>query len=231
MESEYITYQIDLPRIRNEVAPMFWQASNEIAPAGAHLELDCETGDVRLGWASSGDGVPEPVWYQRTRRYEIPAYVSGSALADCLDSPETTLLLERIYLGVEIEWNGSNFDGNADDDAEMAEDDLTDLLRNLSDHPANIWLVGEWLENTPLESCWGSQSLAEAVSALEASAKNEEVHLIGSIEEELLERALTDFNEFRPVRSTYVDALLEHGYISEADAQSWRDQSEQGLGD
>lgn len=231
MESDHITYQIDLERIRSEVAPMYWQYPCEIEPQAAHLELDCETGEVQLGRASAGNGVPEAVWYRRTRRYEIPADASGSALADCLESPEMTLLLERIYLGVEIEWNGRNFVGSADDDAKTAEDDLTDLLGGLSDQLANIWLVGQWLSSNSLEDYWDGQPLAEAVRTLQASARDEQVHVIGSIEQELLERAQTDFNGYRPVSSTHVEALLEHGYISEAEAESWRDQPEPELVD
>lgn len=186
-----INIKIDLSEIRSESAPLYCKYDLQINPQPAFIELDLETGNVTADYSGEiGGGVPVSVWNGIWRRYSVPAYISGECLAEILEDEEVVALLNRIHEGSDVEWNGNNYVGVLNDDAQDAEESLVNLLEHWHIQ-GNVWEAKEWLFScSKLWDHWNDQPLSEAVAELKSDAESDNAHIDGDIEETLISEAL-----------------------------------------
>jgi hypothetical protein len=213
----FLDLNFDIEELRNESAPVYYKYASQFEPQNAYVAIDCEMGSIDVGYDTViGNAVPREVAYGRTRRFTIPADVSGQALADLIESHEFLELAERIYNGIEISWAGNNSTGIANADAQEAEDSLSDLLAELEDKDARIqvWDTSEWLFSSgDLEDSWQDEPLHVAVQRIKEVAQEEGVHLDGSISTALLEEAFDHFQNGEELLLAHIDALLANKWI------------------
>jgi hypothetical protein len=197
MNDTSITYQID-NLLTDGPAPLYHRYPSQTTEQRAYVELD-ENGTVTADWDGEiGGGVPSHVWHGRTRRYSVPSNVSGRALAGLLRSERVLSLLERVYEGLEIVWDGSNHVGRLTDDACEADSELADAIDEVGkyeEYRCEVWTASEWLFTSgTLADAWpAGVSLDDAVSNLKVEAKFNRIHIDGSIRQALLDRAARDF--------------------------------------
>lgn len=91
-----------------------------------YIEFDLKNHSVYADWnAEIGNAVPTDVWHGFHRRYEIPALTRSAAL----DAMRTLLpLFERVAAGFEEAWDGNNNVGRLTEDAQTAEEEISNSL-------------------------------------------------------------------------------------------------------
>lgn len=106
--------------------PPFFGLSTNGDPDDVYLLLD-QHGNACFDTRSHNMGTPVDEWNRLTLRWEVPATVRSSALdADFI--PE---LLQRVHDGHSIEWDGNNYVGVLDEDAEDASNELERRLEQM----------------------------------------------------------------------------------------------------
>ena len=109
----FTTYDLDAR------APLYHRYAGQVNPQPAYLEIDTEARAV--SWESNpeiGNGVPSRVWHNIVQRCPCSAELSAAQIETL--SEELRPLIERVCDGVAVEWDGSNYVGRPDDDAEQA---------------------------------------------------------------------------------------------------------------
>lgn len=144
----------------------------------AYLLLD-ENGkvytDTRAPW---DNGCPIDEWHGCTRTWKIPAAADGDALRDALSDMHILELLQRVRNGHRIEWDGNNYVGVLDDDAEEASEELENYLGDLTCW--DIWGASDFLSQTDIDNnLWpAGQTLEQVVADIEADARGNGVLLV-----------------------------------------------------
>ena len=118
-----------------------------------HLEVRCEDRIVRVDYSSEiGNGVPMSVWHGRTLRFDLPP-VSVSQARAILDDVRVRACVEGILAGYSTRWDGSNYVGILDEDANDYALTLQELTEEWEDPwdndipgpPHQIWRAWDWL--------------------------------------------------------------------------------------
>lgn len=186
------TLVLNLDNLRDSLAPLFHHYPREINPQGAFVELS-EEGEVSADWDSEiGNAVPSFLWHGRTIRVPVSPFVSGSDLADYLERFDRgRVLLERIHEGHSVAWDGSNFVGNLNEDAQAAREELEAALQELGQ--ADVQPTEEWVSSAPWADLWpAGVNLADAVERIEAEAQTSGMVLDGDVERAVLSRLWTE---------------------------------------
>lgn len=113
--------------------PVFYRYFNLGRPQPAYLYLDHE-GNVWFDYSSEvGDSTPEDVWLGRTLRFPVFERIGAVEMEQCFKEHED--LLQRVYNGLELEWdtNTSTLFGelktlDAQDAKEALEKSLTEFM-------------------------------------------------------------------------------------------------------
>ena len=183
---------LELDNLRDSLAPLFHRYPREVNPQGAFVEIT-EEGAVSADWNGEiGNAVPSHVWHGRTIRAPVSPFVRGADLLDFLERFDRgRVLLERIHEGHSVEWDGSNYVGSLNEDAQAAREELETALQELEQ--ADVQRAEEWTASTPWADLWPSgKKLALAVERVEAEALASGTVLDGSTEEAILSRLWTE---------------------------------------
>ena len=185
-----LTLKPRLADLYDEMAPLYLHYDGQTDAQPAYVSLDLKTGEIDArANGEIGNAVPFSVWHRLVLRYSVPAEIRGGALqalvADLLP------LLERVYAGGEIRWDGSNHVGSLDDAATDAEGEIRLRLDEI-DAKADcvaVWSPEDWLEASSLDELIDeSETVARAARRLDAEAAAEGVYLDGDVEKYLAER-------------------------------------------
>ncbi len=183
----------DLDALAAQRLPLYHRYPRMLDPQPAYLALDTRTGaawpwtDLMIGGSMSPD-----VWDGLVRRYEIPATITGPGLAALLRT--LAPLLERVWAGAAIAWDGQRTVARLDDDAIDAEGDIR--LLTARDLPcAQGWDARAWLRgpSSPTVVCaevgvtpeTTDAALAEIAERLAREAEADGVILDGDLAEVL----------------------------------------------
>ncbi|MEW6647203.1 MAG: hypothetical protein AB1450_08400 [Pseudomonadota bacterium] len=217
---------INTSNLREKIAPLYHRYQSQSEAQDAYVEMT-ENGTVSADWDGEISGTPADVWHNRTLRWSVPSTVRGDELADLLERADVIALLERVYLGHTVEWDGNNHVGHLDDDADEASGELARIFErelNTSNDGAGVWDAREWMDGVGLLGNWSGKPLDEAVSEVEAGAESEGVHLDGDVEDELLDWAESYVDSDRAgLDAHHLRALLNDGRIDAETAAEYAD--------
>lgn len=139
---------IGVTRIKKckEMFEAFCHYPGQVTPQSSYIELDgCE---VSASYDSEiGGAVTRAVYNGRVRRYVIP-HLTGSGCNQLMF--ELQPLLERVVAGLEEVWDGSNWSGKLSEDAENAEREISEFIRNsIFDDSETVqqWEAHEWVQD------------------------------------------------------------------------------------
>lgn len=190
--------------LADEAAPLYFECRGE--PYSAWLYLD-ENGKCSLEtvgpWENS---VPASVWHSRTLTWSLPAAIKGEALQALLTSDTVLQLLQRVHDGHDVEWDGHNWTGTLDEDAQEADDELEQILEcdeNSSDN-WSVWSADEWLFEPSLSEVWPvGKSIEEAAEDIirDAAENNTFCGTTGDVKAALrdkLRAEMSDDEDFEP---------------------------------
>jgi hypothetical protein len=183
---------LELDTLRASRAPLYHRYDREINPQPAFVLLS-EEGEVSADSSGEiGNGIPSSVWHGRDLRFPVSPFASGSDLADFLERFDRgRVLLERIHEGHSVEWDGSNYVGTLDDDAQAARDELEAALQEVEE--ADVQRVEDWLGAMPWADLWPvADNHRQAVEALEHTARQDGIVLDGDVGDYLLSRLWTE---------------------------------------
>lgn len=169
-----------ISKLRGATAPLYWESGGT---EGRAVLLLSEDGIVCCKVESPYDGTPSDQWHKRTLSWELPATLTGDDLYGWLSDDETLTLLQRCYEGHSVKWDGHNYVGLLDEDAQEAYDEIASLIYDLEDEGehAEVWDMEEYLCGTSIEDLWpGHLSIDDAVNAIETEAEERNVHLTGA---------------------------------------------------
>ena len=207
-------------------APLHSQYPGQSGPQPAYVEMT-QGGEVSADFSGElGNGTPADVWQGVRLHWPVSPSVRGDALADLLRG-DALPLLERIYTGHRIHWDGSNNIGTLDADATDASESLQALLDAMqSDESAiaPVWDAREWLfSNSPLADHWSGGSLADATADVRRVARDEGVQVDGDIAQCLLTEARRVYDEDDgTLTADHLAALVAEREITQAQADEYR---------
>jgi hypothetical protein len=171
-----------------EIDPMLQDTGGELRPT-LWLSLDHETAGVSMDSYAPGTGTPEPEWNSRTITADLrteDGIPDEDALCDYLHGTEAIALLQRVFDGGSIEWDGSNHVGSLDDDAQAAWGELIANIANLPNSDLTVWSVEDWLGNLSADELGitadtTDDEIDEIRSKLEGDADDQDIILDGDL--------------------------------------------------
>lgn len=168
-----------LRKLRGSTAPLYWEIGGTV---GRAVLLLSENGILSYEVDSPYEGIPFEQAHRRMLSWELPATLTGDDLYTALSDIETLTLLQCCYEGRSVVWDGCNYVGRLDEDAEEAYDEIASLIHSLErdgEH-AEVWDMEEYLCETAIEDLWPAHlSIDDAVNAIETEAEERKVHLTG----------------------------------------------------
>lgn len=129
--------------------PIFCHYDDQFEPQPAFIFLDIETGEVNANYDRTiGSGLPICVWNNIELRFYINPYTHAEKIVDLIN--ENIGNFQIILDGSEIVWNGSEYIGTFDNDAQKMiekfnnENSLYDfvdtvMFENISDFSDELW--------------------------------------------------------------------------------------------
>jgi hypothetical protein len=226
------TITLNVASLRDERAPLSHTYHSQINPQPAYVEMT-EGGEVSADWSGEiGNSTPAYVWHGRTLQFAVQHNISGEALADYLESDEGRARMQAIHDGHDVQWDGSNYCGRLNDEAQAAVERLEADLAGLD--TVEIYTAAEWFENSPLLELWSSGTAAAAAKTLRDETDiniDAHQHLNASvidIEEYLIELAagLADASlryDEAMINNAHLDALIDAGRVTDDEATELRD--------
>ncbi len=205
----------------NGKAPLYQKYQGQHQEQPAYIELDCRGGSLMADYSGEiGNAVPFYYWHGLAVRWDISPAASGDSIRELLSSQDFIAACQRIIDGFDEIWNGSNYVGRYDADADSAIEEARRIIDNTVEL-TEVWDAAEWLfSSCALKDHWSSQPIEEAVAELEGCIENNQY--VEGIEAALIEQAKIDF-EYSPetLTATHVAELLNRGEITQAEADDW----------
>jgi len=126
-------------------------ASSDLRQERAYLYFD--PSDGRL-WTTTlntfeRSGIPMEVYHGVILRWPLPNSTNGERLTQAINDGEFDDLFDRIRAGYTCDWDGSNWVGTLNRDAENAYLEIESLLERFVDYTLGVWWADEWLEDVP----------------------------------------------------------------------------------
>ena len=211
----------------DEQIPVYCQYQGQHNLQPAYIELDCR-GDGELMADYSGDignAVPSYYWHGLAVRWHIDPATSGESLLNLFANQEFLDVCQRILDGFEEVWDGNNFVGRYNEDADEAVEEAKTIINNELE-TCEVWDVNEWLfRSASLKESWSDQSLSEAVAECESYVEYNQV-VDGDIEDALIGKAkeLLDDERWDRLTETHIKTLIERGMATEHDLETWREE-------
>jgi hypothetical protein len=96
-------------------------------PQPAYIELAGDGGlSADYSGEIGGNSMPMDVWQGRRQQWSIPSSLSVDAICRVLDAIEP--LAQRVFTGLSIDWDGSNWVGKLNVDASDASDEIEQYI-------------------------------------------------------------------------------------------------------
>lgn len=222
-----LTLKLDNLTETTDPAPLHSQYPGQYATQPDYVEMT-KDGEVSADFSGEiGNSQPADVWQGMRLQWSVVSSVRGAALATLLRG-EALPLLERIYTGHRIHWDGSNDIGTLDADATDASESLQALLDDMqSDESAiaPVWDAREWLfSDSPLAVHWAGGPLADAVTEVRRIARGEGLQVDGDIAQCLLTEARRVYDEDDgTLTAGHLAALVTEREITQPQADDYRD--------
>lgn len=186
-----MTIEINLhENASDKTCPCYFEQGGQESKAYLYLDLEGE-GEMWIGSKYPSDNS----WGHREHhkiqyRYAIPNNLTEVGYNQLLRDAKVLALAERVVAGAEIEWDGGNYRGALNDDAEAAEDELSRYLEQVTaaDYDSlEPWDAAMWLDLSPLSSLVkDGETHEQAAERLRLEALRERAYLSAvDIEEEL----------------------------------------------
>ena len=118
----------------DDKAPLYFQYPQQCHTQPAYIALDCRgEGELSADYSGEiGNAVPIYIWNDLAIRWPIPAETGGLSLQALFEDADFLAICQRIVDGFEEVWDGSNFVGRFDEDAESAKEEAEAMIsRNL----------------------------------------------------------------------------------------------------
>jgi len=128
-----------------ETDPMLRSTGGELRPT-LWISLEQEAAGVSMDSYAPGAGTPADEWHGRTITASL---ATDDGIPDENDlreylADDGMALLNRVYAGGSIDWDGSNHIGHINDDAEDALAELLDDIAALPRCSLAIWACEDW---------------------------------------------------------------------------------------
>lgn len=229
-----MTVQICFQPSNNDIAPLLCQYDNQCRPQPAYVEMTHD-GCVDARYNSEiGSVVPVSVWYGVDLRWSISPEVSGEALHECLNDPDTLALLERVHQGhtLDYDWVGT-LKGSLCDDASDAFERLQEIFDGVE--RVSVWNTEDWLFNgCDVFDHWPEgKRLEDCADELEDLVRRDGVVLTGLGVLEAIEGEAQDcVQQCRGplLPDGHLRELLDRGTVTQEEVDDYLDSFEQQCG-
>src|SRR5690606_13090794 len=94
-------------------------------------------------------GIPMKVYHGVILRWALPASTNGEWLTQAINDGDFDELFDRIKAGHACDWDGSNWVGGLNRDAEDAYLHIESMLERFVDYNLGVWWADEWLADVP----------------------------------------------------------------------------------
>ncbi|MBI9090161.1 MAG: hypothetical protein JEZ12_13175 [Desulfobacterium sp.] len=146
MEKKAIIIKTD--NLEGEAAPLLFKYDGQCQDQPAYVEIDPRGDTIEVSADYSGEignGISAYVWHDLAKRIKCPGDVLGSVLIEHISSPEFNDQVEELCKGFKESWDGSNFKGSWNDQAESQARAIEEELSCL--HKAEQFSGEDWIED------------------------------------------------------------------------------------
>lgn len=133
-----------------ELAPLYCQYGGQNTAQDAFLEIDCDKKEISFSYDHEvGNAVPVDVWNHRTIRIGINNCVSSDLLDEIVEDEEFVGLVNAILSGYECVYNGNNYVGRFDNNANEAIENLESYFEWYEDcgQLTEVYEADDWLND------------------------------------------------------------------------------------
>ena len=122
-------------------------AASDLRQEQAYLYFDPENGKIWTDTLNTFErsGVPMSVYHGVILRWPLPASTNGEWLTRSINDGDLDNLFDRIKAGYTCDWDGSNWVGTLNRDAEDAYWEIDYMLEKFVDLDLGVWWADEWL--------------------------------------------------------------------------------------
>ena len=182
---------IQYPHPSAGLHPLYRQYPGQSAPQPAYVTLDCRALTLSADYSGEiGNAVPAAVYHGHVREWGVESDLSAQEIADLLN--QVAPLAGRGVAGYVADWDGHNYVGCLDEDAQEAENAAAQLCGELQTEYDGVWDAAEWLdgiggkaaqaEELGIQATSSDAELVEIAERLEAEAGEEGISLDGAAE-------------------------------------------------
>jgi hypothetical protein len=160
-----------------ELHPLFRASDNESLPA--YIEIDPDAGELSAG-VGQKSGTPIYVWLKKACRVGVSAHLMHDEIKELLD--EIKPLAEVVASGYAEKWDGSNYVGRLDADAEGALSKIEQICGERETDGGGVWDAGNWFSDSPpheITAKTTDSELVEVANSYKAEAARDGITLDG----------------------------------------------------
>lgn len=141
-----ITYTDQWKHGQHQLHPLYHRDHGDFEPLPAYIEIDPGVGELSAG-VGQKSGTPIYVWHGRACRVGVSASLTRNEVVDLID--EVAPLAEIVARGYEEKWDGSNYVGKLDADAEGALSKIEQICDERETDSGGVWDAGNWFSDAP----------------------------------------------------------------------------------
>lgn len=141
-----ITYTDQWKHGQHQLHPLYHRDHGDFEPLPAYIEIDPDAGELSAG-VGQKSGTPIYVWLKKACRVGVSAHLMHDEIKELLD--EIKPLAEVVASGYAEKWDGSNYVGRLDADAEGALSKIEQICGERETDGGGVWDAGNWFSGAP----------------------------------------------------------------------------------
>ena len=179
-------------KIIERTETLYHRYPQQTNPQPVCIEINPEAGTIAAEVnAEIGNAVPTDVWHNRILRYTLNNILTIKAINELM--AQILPLAERITAGHTEKWDGNNYVGKLDDDAQEASNEIERICDDIGDNPTDLQLVwdGNFLASDVEEAASPDATeadIAASIKKIEEAAEAEGAIINIDLEEEIKTR-------------------------------------------
>ena len=125
--------------------PLYRKYPGKASPQPAYIEINPEDQTIRASWSTElGKTIPGYVFANRSRRFHISYELTAMEIGNLME--EISPLAARLMVGYKKRWNGFNYVGCMDEDAQVACGAIYEICARAETKSGSIQEASVWLQ-------------------------------------------------------------------------------------
>jgi len=125
--------------------PLYHRYSGENNPQEAFISVQPEHGCISADWNGNiGSSVASNVWHRREFMFLVSPELTAQEINDLME--EIQPLADILYDGFSSDWDGSNYVGELNEDAQAAHERISEICGSTVTRSGGVWDASDWMQ-------------------------------------------------------------------------------------